>query len=43
MHRVQSEVEVARAVERWGQVQARRQGIARTEALGPCVYLIRSV
>lgn len=39
--RLQSELEVARAVERWGQVQARRQGISRAEALGPCVYLIR--
>jgi len=39
--RIQSEVEVARAVERWGEVQARRLGASRPQALGEIVYLVR--
>ncbi|XP_023325847.1 BTB/POZ domain-containing protein 3 [Eurytemora carolleeae] len=39
--RIQSEIEIARAVERWGSVQARRSGYTRAQVLGDTTYLIR--
>jgi len=39
--RINTEVEVATAVLRWGEVQARRQGTSRTAVLANTAYLIR--